>query len=250
MTVDASPTALVTGASQGIGRAVAELLLGRGYAVHGTYNASLDDAAAMVERHPGLQMHRADLRQPQAVDELLEAIKGVRLDALVNNAGVFESDGFDAWSEATWRAVLEVNLTAPARLAISLRHQLKPNGAIVNVASVDGMIGSFHSMAYSASKAALINLTHSLGNVYGQRGVRVNAVSPGWIETRMATPETREASEITPLGRGGEPVEVAEVVAFLIGSEARFVNGANVVVDGGYRNVSYVTLRESQRAGG
>src|ERR1700724_832974 len=117
MNYDVSPrTALVTGATQGIGRSPTELLLSRGYVVHGTFNSSSAQAEIMANKHPALHMHKADFRRPSAVDELLAAIQGVDFDALVNNAGIFEMDGFDNLDVDSWRAVLEVNLTAPVRL--------------------------------------------------------------------------------------------------------------------------------------
>lgn len=239
--------ALVTGASRGIGKATAELLIDRGYTVHGTYNQSKTEAEQLTQRHPGIHFHQADFTDPASVDNLLSGLAGIEFHGLVNNAGIFEMDGFADWDYELWRTVFEVNLIAPARLTMGLRDQIVPGGAIVNVSSLDGLVGSFHSMAYSASKSALINLTMSLGNNFGRRNVRVNAIAPGWINTGMATPESYQATEITPLGRNGKAEEVAALIAFLLSGEASFVNGATIVIDGGFGNVDYIMLQESKR---
>src|ERR1700752_4301123 len=134
-----APTVLVTGASRGIGRATAELLLSRGYNVHGTYNQSKTEAEELASKYPNLSFHQADFTNPSAVDALLTKLKDIKFNGLVNNAGIFEMDGFDDWDFDLWRAVFEVNLIAPIRITMALRDQIVPGGAIVNISSLDGM---------------------------------------------------------------------------------------------------------------
>lgn len=234
--------ALVTGVSRGIGRAIARRLLDDGWEVIGTYRTEAD-AARELAAADRLTLHRVDLGDDASVAALLEALAGVPLDGLVNNAGMihFEADG--ELELEPWRRTLEVNLTAPVRLARALGGQLAAGGSIVNIASVDGTVGSYNSMAYAASKAALLSATKSLANLLGERGIRVNAVTPGWIDTEMAN-EEELAISLTPLARLGRPAEVGDVVAWLLGPESSFVSGASIVIDGGLSNVDPVLKRE------
>jgi NAD(P)-dependent dehydrogenase (short-subunit alcohol dehydrogenase family) len=127
-----------------------------------------------------------------------------------------------------------------------MQSMLADGGSIVMVASTDGMVGSYASMAYAASKAALINLTRSLACNFGPRNIRVNAVAPGWIKTDMTTEGSSDSAAVTPLGRDGTADEVANVISFLASDKASFVTGATIVVDGGYTSSDPIMLNEAR----
>lgn len=236
---------IVTGASQGIGRAIAVQLSAAGYEVHGVYNSSSKDADRLAREH-GMVFHRADLSQREQTLALAEELSALKVYALINNAGIWEADNLDAMDYAVWDKTLEINLTAPLMLSQKLAKSMDAGSSIVNIASTDGFMGAFDGTSYSASKAALINITKSLGIYLGPKSIRVNAVAPGWIDTAMVSDAPAETSkEMTPLGRNGKPEEIANVVEFLISDKASYINGETIVVDGGLINVDYVLKKES-----
>jgi NAD(P)-dependent dehydrogenase (short-subunit alcohol dehydrogenase family) len=141
---------------------------------------------------------------------------------------------------------MAINLYAPVELSMAVAPLLPSGGGIINITSTDSEDGSYNSLAYAASKAALESATRSLANVFGPRGVRVNAISPGWIATDMADLAGEIAAGLTPLGRLGTPAEVASCVAWLLGEGSSFVSGASITLDGGLSNVDYVLFKEAQ----
>jgi NAD(P)-dependent dehydrogenase (short-subunit alcohol dehydrogenase family) len=157
-------------------------------------------------------------------------------------------ENFKKFDYKIWTKTLNINLNAILLTSVRLINQMEEGGSIVNIASTDGMTGSYSSMSYSASKAALINLTQSLALNYGKYKVRVNSISPGWINTEMATESSLEAADLAPLGRNGKPSEIANVVSFLISSKASFITGSNIIVDGGYGCVDYIMRKETQES--
>ncbi|MHA7209603.1 SDR family NAD(P)-dependent oxidoreductase [Arthrobacter sp. MDT1-65] len=237
-------TVLITGAARGIGRAIAEHLVERDWRVVATYNTSRDEATVLQRTH-GVVIRHLDLTDRAGLQSFARLVREeFPFDALVNNAGVLEKEPFEALSLGAWDRSFEVNVTAPLILAREIGLRMPVGGSIVNIASTDASVGSFRGIAYSASKAALLSVTRSLANVLGPRGVRVNAVSPGWVDSGILT-EPYEAAGLTPLGRNGRPDDIASTVAFLLSDSASFITGATIVADGGYTGVDYFMKKEN-----
>ncbi|MFO7583015.1 3-oxoacyl-ACP reductase FabG [Guyparkeria sp.] len=234
--------ALVTGASGGIGAAIARRLAADGFdlLVHANRNAPRVEALAEELRAAG---HAAspivfDVTDPVAVEEALAPILAERpVQVLVNNAGMHDDGPLAGMSAARWRAVVDVSLngfhhvTQPVLLPM-IRTRW---GRIINIASVSGLIGNRGQSNYAAAKAGLIGATRALSREVSSRGVLVNAVAPGLIDTAMS--EDSAAAEgikaHVPMGRAGRPEEVAEVVGFLAGDKASYLSGQVIAVDGG-----------------
>ncbi|WP_422040417.1 SDR family NAD(P)-dependent oxidoreductase [Roseibium sp.] len=228
--------ALVTGGRSGIGRAIAIRLRSEGARVFTVQRG--DD--------PGFESISADLSDPQVPARIVEdvASRTGGLDVLINNAGVMQEASVEDMALADWQRALAVNLTAPFLLIKhALPHLKRSRGAIVNVGSIEGIGCNGHHAAYSASKAGLHGLTRAVAVDHGQDGVRCNAVAPGWIDTdlnldfvnAMPDPEAfrRDVGSLHPVGRTGDPQEVAALVAFLAAEESGFITGQTYVVDGG-----------------
>jgi NAD(P)-dependent dehydrogenase (short-subunit alcohol dehydrogenase family) len=237
---------VVTGAASGIGAAITRRLLADGAHIVGVYNTSEEAAKELEDEFRGsLKMLQADLAEQASIRFLAEALKAEgALDGLVNNAGAIDFQKWDDFSIDEWRKVFSVNVDAPVYLVHTLTASFTRGGSVVNIASTDAMTGTFGSIAYSASKAALLNVTKSLGNLLGPSGVRVNAIAPGWIDTGMSTDASYAAGKLAPLERNGTPGEAASAVAFLLSDEARFITGTWLVVDGGYTNVDTTMKQE------
>ncbi|HGY10211.1 3-oxoacyl-[acyl-carrier-protein] reductase [Oceanithermus sp.] len=238
--------ALVTGSSRGIGRAIALELARRGYALAVHYargEAAAREVAAEAERLGAAKVVvlGADLSERQAAAELVArtASELGGLDVLVNNAGITRDGLLIRMKDDDWDAVLETNLSAVFRLTReAVKRMMKARwGRIVNVASVVGLMGNPGQANYVAAKAGLIGFTKTIAKEYGGRGITVNAVAPGFIESDMtaALPEKvqQEYLSAIPAGRFGKPEEVAELVAFLASDAAAYINGQTIAIDGG-----------------
>lgn len=238
--------ALVTGASRGIGRAIAAELAAGGWAVCVNYLEHREEAESLVRRlrADGREAVaiRADVADRNDVEAMVRAAETELgpVGLLVNNAGISRQGLFQDTGDDTWDRVLAVNLTGArnAAMAVLPRMLSEKRGCIVNISSIWGLRGASCEVAYACSKAAIIGLTRSLALELAPSGIRVNCVAPGCIETDMVRAlgqETRDMLvEETPLGRLGTPEDIAHAVAFLASERASFLTGQVLTADGGF----------------
>lgn len=238
-------TALVTGASRGIGAAIAKKLAARGFMViinYGHSSAAAEEVKNQIEQAGGQAvLMQGDVSSGDDVDRMFKDIKKTwgRLDVLVNNAGINRDTLLVRMKEDQWDAVLSTDLksvffTTKAAASLMMRQR---SGSIINIASVVGITGNAGQANYAAAKAGVIGFTKSVAKELAARGIRVNAIAPGFIETDMtdAIPEKiREGMmETIPLRRGGKAEDVANAVAFLASDDAGYIIGQVLKVDGG-----------------
>ncbi|HWY71376.1 MAG TPA: SDR family oxidoreductase [Terriglobales bacterium] len=259
--IQEKPVAAITGAAQGIGRRVAEVLADRGYRLALNDLRMPDQTIRSIQSRGGEAIgHSGNVAEESTVEEFVRSVYDAwgRSDVLVNNAGISLIAPSESTSAADYRRVLEVNLVAPFLLAKAFGTKMltAKRGCIINVASVAGLVGIADRAAYNASKHGLIGLTRTLAAEWGGRGVRVNAVCPGWVKTEMDAADqargTYTDADITnrvPMGRFATPDDIASAIAFLADDkESGFINGHCLTVDGGWTaDGSWESLRLSHR---
>ena len=237
----AGRVALVTGATRGIGRAVALALADCGAKVIGTATSETGAAQiseALGDKGRGIVLNVTDAEASKAAVEAIVAEFG-RIDILVNNAGITRDMLAMRLSDEAWDAVIETNLTAVFRLTRAvLRPMMKQRfGRIINMSSVVGAMGNAGQANYAAAKAGMIGLTKTLARELAGRGVTVNAVAPGFVRTEMTAAMSEDALKqgvsTVPMGRMAEPEEIAEAVCFLAGDRAAYITGTVLSVNGG-----------------
>jgi NAD(P)-dependent dehydrogenase (short-subunit alcohol dehydrogenase family) len=237
--------ALVTGGSKGIGYACAERLLADGFAVAICARNADEVAAAAARLGASGQVLglRSDVGSVEDCEALVPAVldRFGRIDALVNNAGVYTPVPFLDFTADTWDALMDINLRAPVLLGVAAARAMRDQGSggrIINIASTNGQLSEPEFAHYNASKAALISLTKSMSVELAPFGILVNTVAPGWVLTPLTEPYVGTLTEdslgrISPLKRVGQPAEVAAAVSFLCSPGATYITGTTVNVDGG-----------------
>ena len=232
----AGKTALVTGGSRGIGAAIVRELARAGASVVFGYRSGVDEAKALAAE-TGARAVQADVSSAEEAGRLVDEAGDI--DVLVNNAGLTRDGLLARMSDDDWHEVIETNLSSVFYTcrAVTRPMMKKRAGSIVNVSSIVGLHGNWGQTNYAASKAGIIGFTKSLARELGSRGVRANVVAPGYVQTRLTEVIPDEAKDAmlqaTPLGRFGEPLDVARAVRFLASDEASFITGEVLLVDGG-----------------
>jgi 3-oxoacyl-[acyl-carrier protein] reductase len=247
-----SRVAVITGAGRGIGAAIARRLARDGFHVIAT---DLDgDAAQRVSEPLGGTAYTLDVTDAAGAQKLSAGL--ARVDALVNNAGIFPPAPIASVDPDQFRKVLDVNVVGPLIMTQALLPQLTaaPDAAVVNVASIAAKVPTPGTAAYSPSKAALVSLTKLCAVELADRGIRVNAVAPGGVQTEgtaaVSTDPDREArfNAVIPAGRRATPEDIADAVPFFLGTDARYVTGQVLYIDGGLTEATINFLRAAQSA--
>ncbi len=245
MTLLAGKIAIVTGASRGIGRAIATQFAKEGAKVAFTYLSSVEKGEALEVELQGFGIkakgYRSDAADGKAAEELVNQVVADfgTIDVVVNNAGITRDGLLMRMSEESWDEVMRVNLKSVFNLTKAATRVMMraKSGSIINITSVVGLTGNAGQANYAASKAGIIGFTKSVAKELGSRNIRCNAIAPGFIETEMTGELNEKAIEewkqTIPLKRGGQPEEVAECAIFLASDRSKYITGQVLQVDGG-----------------
>lgn len=235
--------ALVTGGSRGIGRAICERLAGRGVKIAAGYSRNSDAAEELHSKYPDaeISIHQGNIGEAEDCNRVIEEVleQHGQLDILVNNAGITVDKTIRKMSADDWNRVIQVNLNGAFYLSSAVLPQMldQGGGRIVNISSVIGEKGQIGQANYSSAKAGLLGLTMSMALETAKKGITVNAVAPGYIETDMFADVPDDVQENIvkgiPTGRLGKPDEVARVVEFLVDPESSYITGSVFDVNGG-----------------
>ena len=236
--------ALISGGARGIGRAAAEIFIEQGFKVI-ILDRDREELNKTCKQIVGAIPFNYDVSDQNSMKEISSRVDSElgRLDCLVNNAGIADFGPIEECDSKKWRTVMETNLDGVFYLSQSLIPQLKKTkGSIVNIASISGLRGSTLRVAYGTSKAAVIQLTKQQACELGEYGIRVNTVSPGFIDSGMSADhyvdpvERKKREAMVPIQRIGTAEDIAKVVMFLLSEDSSYVHGENILVDGGVMN--------------
>jgi acetoacetyl-CoA reductase len=244
--MDPQKVALVTGGMGGLGEAICHRLFRTGYRAVATYSPSNDHASAWLEAQAkegfNFSAYKIDVADYDSCQKgVMQIIADMgRIDVLVNNAGVTRDASFKKMALEDWRTVMQTNLDSVFNMTKPVLHGMLENqwGRIINISSVNGQKGAFGQSNYAAAKAGVHGFTKSLALEVAAKGITVNTVSPGYLRTKMVTKVPKDVLEKKilpeiPVGRLGEPAEVAALIAYLCSDEAAFVTGTNIAINGG-----------------
>lgn len=234
--------AFVTGASRGIGKAIAEMLIKAHYQVAVGYNNNKELAELVANQNDSAMAVHVDVSDDNSICRAITSTEDTfgKIDILINNAGIAQPKPFPDLTDADWQNMLSVNLLGAVRCARRVLPAMinKKYGRIINISSIGGQWGGLYQVHYAAAKAGLINLTKSLSKLYSREGITCNAIAPGLIETDMIAEEMKnkpadKCIEGIPIGRLGTVNEVASTVLFLSSIEAGYITGQTINVNGG-----------------